>query len=433
VKIGRKIQVLMAIVAAVLSCPANVHAVLTIDIAKQAEGAGIPIAIVPFGAVQGAGGSVDIGEIVAKDLERTGKFNVMPATSMPGQPHDISEIDYAQWKNAAMENLVVGKATSSGAGYAVRFQLVDVFAGNHTLGYDSPTASGELRRRAHQIADMIYEKLTGQKGVADTRVAYVTVQGGGAGKQYALQVADSDGASAQTLFSSAEPIMSPAWSPDGRRLAYASFEERSISIYVQDVGTGSRQRVAGGAGAASAPAFSPDGQSLALAMSKDGNYDIYVMGLGSGQMRQVTDNAAIDTEPSWSPDGSRLIFTSDRGGTPQVYEVSVSGGPAKRITFQGSFNARPSYSPDGKLITMVHSDGGAYQIAVQDVSSGQVRTVTHSSLDETPRFAPNGSMILYSSGGTELGAVSVDGKVRQRLSSPGAEVREPAWGPIQKQ
>jgi TolB protein len=410
----------------------SVGAAMTIDIIKQAESTGIPIAIVPFGAAQGTGGSVDIGEIVAQDLARTGKFNVMPASSLPGQPHDISEVDYAQWKNAAMENLVVGKATAGGAGYDVRFQLVDVFAGNQLLGYDSPTASGELRRRAHQIADMIYEKLTGQKGVADTRMAYVTVQGSGSGKRYSLQVSDADGANAQTLFSSAEPIMSPAWSPDGRRLAYASFEERSISVYVQDAASGNRQRVAGGAGAASAPAFSPDGQSLALAMSKDGNYDIYVMGLGSGQMRQVTDNAAIDTEPSWSPDGSRLIFTSDRSGAPQVYEVPASGGPAKRITFQGSFNARPSYSPDGRLITMVHSDGGAYQIAVQDVSSGQVRTVSRSNLDETPRFAPNGSMILYSAGGTELGLVSVDGKVHQRLYSSGVEVREPAWGPIQK-
>ncbi len=406
------------------------EAALTIKITEGVSGA-IPVAIVPFGAEQGTGGSVDIGGIVAQDLARTGKFAVMPSGSMPAQPHDISEIDYAQWKNAAMENLVVGKATPSGAGYDVRFQLVDVFAGNQLLGYDSPTAPGELRRRAHQIADMIYEKLTGQKGVADTRVAYVTVQGSGPGKKYALQVADSDGANAQTLFSSAEPIMSPAWSPDGRRLAYVTFEDRSISIFVQDVETGNRQRVAGGAGAASAPAFSPDGLSLAIAMSKDGNYDIYVMTLGSGQMRQVTDSSAIDTEPSWSPDGSRLLFTSDRSGAPQVYETTVNGGAAKRMTFQGSFNARPSYSPDGKLMTMVHSDGGGYQIAVQDLSSGQVRPVTHSSLDESPRFAPNGSMILYSVGGTELGAVSVDGKVRQRLTSPGAEVREPAWGPIQ--
>jgi TolB protein len=409
----------------------NAQAVLTIKITKGIEKA-LPIAVVPFGS--GGALPVDIAAVVADDLERSGRFQPMATADMPSRPQTLSEIQFADWRRLAMDNLVVGKVTPLSSGeYQVEFRLVDVYKGAPLMGYTLASSSNQLRMMAHRIADLIYEKLLGVKGAFSTRIAYVTVGRGDGGKTYMLEIADVDGQNPQTLLTSQQPLMSPVWSPDGRRLAYVSFEGKNSAIYVQDVMSGSRQEVVAGPGINSSPAWSPDGGRLAVTLSRDGNPEIYVYHLAGARLQRVTNDPAIDTEATWSPDGSRLAFTSDRGGGPQIYQTSASGGSARRLTHQGSYNARPRYSPDGRLLTLVHGTGSSYRIAVLDLETERLNVLTDSRLDESPSFAPNSSMIIYATvggGGTELAAVSVDGRVRQRLGVLRGEVREPAWGPF---
>jgi TolB protein len=333
-----------------------------------------------------------------------------------------------------MENLAVGQVKPNGAGgYLIRFQLFDVYKGEQLVGYNIPTTERDLRATAHYIADIIYEKLTGQRGAFATRIAYVISTGGGkAGQQVSLKVADADGFNAQTIVTSDEPLMSPAWSPDGRKLAYVSFENRKPSIYVQEVFTGKREKVASFKGINGAPAWSPDGRKLALTLSKDGSPDIYVYNLNKKTLQRLTSHYAIDTEPAWSPDGSQIVFTSDRGGKPQIYRVPAFGGEEKRVTFEGNYNARASYSPDGKSLTLVTRQGSDFRIGVLDLQSNALQILSEGRLDESPSFAPNGSMVIYATkigSKGELAAVSVDGRVRQRLALQEGDVREPVWSP----
>jgi TolB protein len=407
-------------------------AVLTIRITQGAEGAQ-PIAIVPF--AEEAPLPEDMAEIVSADLARTGRFAPVPRSDLPARPADAAQVDFRDWRKLGAENLVVGRVRPQGAGqYGVEFQLLDVFKGQQLAGYTIPARSDSLRRVAHKIADLIYEKLTGERGAFATRVAYVTEsRGAGNSRRYALEVADSDGFNPHNVLESSQPIISPAWAPDGRRLAYVSFEDGRSTVYVQDLASGRRERVAAFEGINSAPAWSPDGSQLALTLSRDGNPDIYILDLASREVRRLTDNPAIDTEAAWAPDGKSLIFTSDRGGRPQIYRVSSSGGAARRITFEGDYNARPAYSPDGKRIAMIHGSGGSYRIALLDTETNALRVLTETRLDESPSFSPNGAMVIYASTdsrGGSLEAVSVDGRVRQRLSVPSGKVREPAWSPF---
>lgn len=411
---------------------------LTIEITEGAEGA-LPIAVVPFGW-QGPGGS-DIGttlaEIVRSDLQRSGRFNTLPVKDMLARPQSDADVEFRDWKVLGMDNLVVGHVRPNGQdGYLVRFQLFDVFKGEQLTGYNFPTTRRDLRSTAHKIADIIYEKLTGQPGAFDTRIAYVVSSRLADGSQeVSLKVADADGFDPQTIVTSSEPLMSPAWAPDGRRLAYVSFEQKKASVYVQEVFTGRRMKVASFKGINGAPAWSPDGRKLALTLSKDGNPDIYVLNLNRNTLTRLTDHYAIDTEPAWSPDGGSVVFTSDRGGQPQIYRVSAFGGKASRVTFEGPYNARPSFSPDGESLTMVTRQGGDYRIAVLDLRNNGLQVLSDGRLDESPSFAPNGSMIIYATkinGKGELAAVSVDGRIRQRLALQEGDVREPVWSPYTK-
>lgn len=406
------------------------HAELTIEINEGTVVDGIPVAVVPF-ASQGA--PVDIGAIINADLARSGYFRMMPRGSMPSQPSIASQVQFPQWQGLGQNYMAVGQINGNGGQYNVQFQLLDVSKGGAMMGYQMASSADDLRRTAHHIADLIFEKLTGKKGVFNGRIAYVTSDRKGKESQHKLQVSDTDGFNPQTIASSTQPLMSPSWSPDKKKVAYVSFEKHNAAIYVQTLATGERTRVAEFPGINGAPAWSPDGSKLALTLSKDGSPDIYTLDVSSRVLRRITKSFSIDTEPVWSPDGNNIVFTSDRGGKPQLYITSSQGGgEEQRITFSGDYNARASFSPDGQNIAMVHGNGGDYRIAVLDVNSKGINVLTNGPSDESPSFAPNGSMILYASKKGQTGflsAVTLDGKMQQRMVFNSGEVREPAWAP----
>ncbi len=413
-----------------LNAPMGHAAPLTIEITEGVEST-VPVAVVPF-ASQGA--PVNISAVVNADLERSGYFKMMNEQGMPSRPSAAAGVDFKEWQALGQNYMVIGQVSDAGGGqYNVQFQLLDVYKSGQLLGYRMTSSAADLRRTAHHISDLVFEKLTGKKGVFSGRIAYITTNNQGNKQQsHQLQVADADGFNPQTVASSVEPLMSPSWSPDGKKVAYVSFERKSAAIYVQTLATGERKRVAEFPGINGAPAWSPDGTKLALTLSKDGSPDIYVLNLSTGSLTKLTKSFAIDTEPSWSPDGSSIVFTSDRGGKPQLYMVSSRGGEEKRLTFSGNYNARGSFSPDGKNLVMVHGNGNDYRIAVMDMATRSINVLTDGRSDESPSFAPNGTMILYASkkGRTGfLSAVSLDGKMQQKLVFNSGEVREPAWAP----
>ena len=403
--------------------------------------AATPIAVVPM-PYQGSAGApqTDVAEVVRADLARSGQFRPLPPADLGAQrPTRGADIDYAYFRTLKQNYVVVGRVLDAGdGGYRVEYELFDVAKQERLLGLAMTARANAMRDVAHQIADAIYEKILGVRGAFWTRIAYVTASGTGKASRYALMVADSDGYNPQTVVRSNEPLLSPAWSPDGRKLAYVSFERGNSAIYIQDITTGGRELVSSFRGINSGPAFSPDGRKLALTLSRSGNPEIYVMDLGSKALTQITNQFGIDTSPVWSPDGASLYFTSDRGGRPQVYQAPASGGGATRITFEGAYNADPSLSFDGKKIAVAQGAGNTYRIAVLDRSLGSPRwsTLSPGSLDESPSFAPNASMILYAAREGRRGvlyAVSADGRVRQRLVLADGDVREPAWGPYRSQ
>lgn len=404
------------------------HAELTIEITKGTEGA-MPVAIVPF--AQNA--PVDMRAIINADLERSGYFTMMTESSMPAKPSTASEVNFPTWQGLGQQYMVIGRVANNGGQYNVEFQLFDVVKGEQVLGYQMAANDSNLRKTAHTISDMIFEKLTGKKGVFAGRIAYITSSKAGSQWTYQLQVADTDGATPQTITTSSQPLMSPAWSTDGHKIAYVSFENRKAAIFIQDVGSGSRTKVAEFQGINGAPAWSPDGSRLALTLSKDGNPDIYVLNIGTRALTRLTNNLGIDTEPTWSPDGNHIVFTSGRGGKPQLYMVSSQGGNEERISFSGDYNAKASFSPDGKYLVMVHGNGSNYRIGVMDMATRSINAITSGPHDESPSFAPNGTMVLYASrqsGSGFLSAVSIDGKMQQKLVFNSGEVREPAWAPV---
>ena len=399
--------------------------------------AALPIAVVPM-PYQGSGTApaTDVASVVRADLDRSGQFRSLPDRDMAERPTRGAEVNYPTWRLLKQDFLVVGHVLDAGdGGYRVEYELFDVAKQQRLLGFAMTARSNAMRDVAHQIADAIYEKITGVRGAFWTRIAYITSTGIGSNINYALMVADSDGVNPQTVVRSREPLLSPAWSPDGRKLAYVSFERGNSSIYIQEIATGAREVVSSAKGINGAPSFSPDGSKLALTLSYGGSPDIYVMNLATREKVQLTKHFAIDTEPTWMPDGQSIIFTSDRSGKPQLYQVSANGGEATRVTFAGEYNARATISYDGKHIAMAQGAGNVYRIAVLDRATGESKAVSVGNLDESPSYAPNGSMILYAA--TEgprgvLYAVSADGRVRQRLILADGDVREPAWSPFRQ-
>ncbi len=410
----------------------NAHAVLTIEITRGIELA-IPIAVVPFAWTGQGQLPVEVAQVVQEDLARSARFKPLSTDDMLTRPTQPEQILWQSWRVLGQDYLVIGQVQPVAADrLEIQFYLYDVFSGQELASYRLPARPQDLRRAAHKISDIVYEKITGEPGIFSSRIAYVTVGVQKGRRIYKLQVADADGYNPRTVVISPEPLMSPAWSPDGKQLAYVSFESRRPAIYIQTLSTGARERVAQFPGINGAPAWSPDGSKLAMTLSKDGNPDIYVFDLASRQLRRLTESTAIDTEPAWSPDGKWLAFTSDRGGNPQIYLMAASSGVPRRLTFKGDYNARPVFSKDGNFLAFVHG-GSGYRIAVLDLRDKSMKVLTSGPLDESPSFSPNGRMILYASrsqGRKTLAVVSLDGQVEQRLGTEEGDVREPAWSPF---
>ena len=409
---------------------------LTIEITKGADG-GIPIAVVPFKWQGQSALPVEVGDIIAADLYRSGQFNPLPVDDFLSRPSDESEVKYKDWRLIKAVNLVVGRVTQMGTDrYAVRFQLFDVFRERQLAAFLWKVTGNDLRKIAHQISDKVYEALTGRPGAFDSRIAYVTLlRTASKGSEYQLMVADADGYNPKQILRSPDPILSPAWAADGAWLAYVSFEDGRSKIFVQNLNTGARKKLAEFPGINGAPAWSPDGKHMAMTLSRDGNPEIYVMHIASGSLRRLTNHSSIDTEAAWSPDGRHLVFTSDRAGRPQIYRISAAGGRAERLTFEGKENARASYDRAGKHLTLVTNHGNGDQIGVFSLPTGSLEILTDGRLDESPTFAPNGAMILYAAqrgGSGLLSAVSADGRVRQVLRSESGTVREPAWSSLNR-
>jgi TolB protein len=418
-----------------LSLSLSAHSALRVEITKGADGA-LPIAIVPFQQqLQTATTDTDVASIVRSDLQRSGRFAPIEPDKLIARPRAVEDVNFKLWRVAGIDHLVIGDIKQLNAEqYEISFRLLDVFKGNQVLGYQFRATTKTLRSVSHHISDLIYESITGQKGAFDTKIAYVTTQRQqGRQPSYVLQVADTDGHNPQTVLTSQQPIMSPSWSPDGSQLAYVSFEKRKSEIYIQNLYTQQRQKVASFSGINGAPVWSPTGRELALTLSKEGNPDIYVLDVASKSLRQVTRHWGIDTEPAWTADGQELVFTSSRAGKPQIYRISSKGGAAKRLTFDGKYNASPEVSSDGRTLVYVQGEGNDFRIATMDMQSGFVQVLTDGPLDESPSFAPNGSMILYASTDQSQGvlaAVSSDGRFKQKLVLSEGDVREPTWGPF---
>jgi TolB protein len=396
----------------------------------EVSGVGLTQVPIAFAPLRGEETSPQkISSIVQADLERSGQFRGVTAGVVVDE---TQRPDISAMRQKGADALLTGSISRMNDGrYDVRVRLWDVVRGQDLGAMSYVVVTGDLRLASHKISDFVYEKLTGDKGVFSTRIAYVTKSG----NRFNLWVADSDGENAQSALASPEPIISPSWSPTGGQLAYVSFESRKPVVYVHDVSTGKRRVVANFRGSNSAPSWSPDGRSLAVTLSRDGGSQLFVIDANGGEPRRLTQSAAIDTEPVFSPDGTAIYFVSDRGGAPQIYRMPASGGPANRVTFNGTYNISPALSPDGRWLTYISRVGGAFKLHVMDIASGNVAAITDSNRDERPSFAPNSRLIVYATqqdGREALMTTTLDGRIKARLSCQAGDLREPNWGPFSK-
>lgn len=409
------------------------RAELTVEITQGVDEP-TPIAVVPFSWSGDQALPDDIAEVVGDDLYRSGMFKVMPRENMLSFPSDRNSLYFRDWRISGSDFIVIGRISEAEGQLNVAFELYDILKEERILGEDIKANRNNLRAVGHYISDKVFEALTGVRGAFSTRIVYVTAKQLATSKyRYRLMLADADGHNPRTILESKEPILSPAWSQDGSKLAYVSFESGRPAVYIQYLATGQREKVQSFRGLNGAPAWSPDGKKLALVLSKDGNPEVYVLDLQQRRLTRVTHHFGIDTEPSWSPDGQSLIFTSDRGGQPQIYSIYLPSRDVTRLTFEGQYNARGRLTQDGRFLAMVHQNNGSFHIAVQDLRTGRVDLLTETFMDESPTIAPNGSIILYATQeGIRgvLAAVSLDGRVKFRLPSTDGDVREPAWSPF---
>jgi TolB protein len=435
----RKIVISLILFSFALST--NAFALLNLELTRGVEGA-VPIAIASFGG-EAQAAPEDVSAIVTNDLKNSGRFKVFGRDVLSQSPSELTQVEYGYFRGLGVDKLVIGKVRSLGGDrYSVNVELLDVFKGKAGASSQSvvldqtfKVSGRQLRQLAHHISDLIYQQILGVKGIFSTRLAYVVVQRSANGApKYILEVSDQDGYNSHPLLSSTDPIMSPAWSPNGREIAYVSFENRRASIYIEDVSSGSRRVVSQSKGINGAPAWSPDGRKLAVVLSKDGSPNIYVLDLASRGLTQLTHDFFINTEPSFSPNGRSLVFTSNRGGAPQIYQLELGNKAVSRVSYDGDYNARASFTADGQHIAMLHRQSGIYNIGILDLDSGRFRLLTSSGIDnESPSIAPNGSMVMFGTlynGQSMLGMVSNDGKIQVRLPARNGEVQDPAWSPF---
>ncbi|MFT7410146.1 MAG: TolB protein [Oleispira sp.] len=410
------------------------RAELVIEITQGNQRA-IPVAVIPFNWKGIKALPENVAQIVSNDLGRSGYFNSLPKTEMLSLPNNDKEVFYRDWELLKQDYLVVGEVKpDTRDGYIINFMLIDVNTRTVLMNQKLTGGASALRDIAHFMSDRIFAALTGLPGAFSTKLVYVTTNRDRT--QFNLSYADADGAREQNIFSSKQPIISPAWSSDGKKIAYASFENGRSEIFIQEIATGKREKIASFKGSNSAPAFSPDDTQMAMVLSRNGNPDVYVMDLATRKLDRITTHYGIDTEPQWMPDGKNLIFTSSRIGKPQIYKVSLLQRKPKRITFEGDYNARARITPDGRKMVMVHRNGNNFHIATQNMKTGVLQILTsETQLDESPSVAPNGSMVVYAASIGDrsiLAAVSLDGEVKFRLPSKYGDVREPAWSPLLK-
>lgn len=409
------------------------RAELVIEITRGADDA-IPIAIVPLAGPQPPKSDA-LSDIIRANLERSGRFKPLPYEKLPVRPTSGGQVLYNEWRGSGANFLLVGSVTQTpDQRFEIRFELFSMDRQTRILGERMTIAAAQWRDAAHLISDKIFEAITGVKGAFSTRIVYVNQYRQNGRARYRLELADADGQRPLTLLDSAEPILSPSWSPDGKRIAYVSFESSRPAIYLQTITTRERQKLASFPGLNGAPAWSPDGTRMALTLSRDGNPEIYVMDIASKALTRLTNHLSIDTEPRWLPDGSGLIFTSDRSGNPQIYRLNLEDRSVRRLTFEGSYNSRADISSNGRYIAFVHRERGQrFQIAVQDLQTQVITIITQTPQDESPSFSPNGTQLVYATRRGkygELGIASTDGRFQVRLPAQLGEVREPAWSPF---
>jgi TolB protein len=426
---SRHLRHLLLLLALALGLAGTARAQLTIEIIGGGATT-VPIAIVPFAGE--ANYPYPLTEIVGADLARSGLFRLIDPSGVNPRPARSEDVRFGDWTARGADGVVVGSVTPQSDGRVeVRFFLLDAVKQTQLAGVSYVVTPAQFRATAHQIADIVYEKLTGDAGVFSTRIAYITKQG----SRYELLVADADGYNPQTIVTSNEPLLSPTWSPDGTRIAYVSLESKKPIIYVQSLATGQRKVLANFRGSNSAPAWAPDGNRLAVTLSRDGGSQLYLINPDGSGVQRLMNSDSIDTEANFAPDGKSILFTSDRGGSPQIYRLTLAGGAVERMTFDGNYNVSPRYLPDGKGFVFMRRDSGNFNVAIEDFATRQVQVLTQGTLDESPSVAPNGKLILYASetgGRGILAAVSSDGRVKQRLTAAASDVREPAWGPLRK-
>lgn len=415
----------------------SAFAVLNIEL-TQGIASAIPIAVVPFTQDDPAA-STDVTTVIHNDLANSGQFNVLANSAINQYPQAVSNVDMKYWQTKNVNDLVVGSVKSLGGGqYKVSFSLISLFdqaPNNVLLTQDFIVNQRELRRVSHHISDLIYQQLTGVRGIFSTRLAYVLVQRDNAHPpKYMLMVSDEDGYNPQPILVSSQPIMSPAWSPDGQQISYVSFESYLPQIYVSNVASGQRRLITSFSGINGAPEWSPDGKQLAVALSRGGvNPNIYTLNLASGKLQQITNDWSINTEPSWSKDGQTIVFTSDRGGSPQIYQINLSTKATERLSFDGNYNASAALTPDGQSLVLLNRQSGQFNVALLNLQTNSLKLLTNGGLNQSPSLAPNGKMVVYASkAGSKnlLAMVSVDGTVNMRLPDQQGDVQEPAWSPF---
>ncbi len=427
----RHLGCLLLVLSSLLASLARAE--LTIEITQGVDQP-VPVAVAPFGWQQAQALPEDVAQIIADDLYRSGLFGLMPRTSMLSFPTQSSEVFFRDWRLANQEYLLIGQVQPQPGGlYRIQYELYDVVKEQRLIGAYISGSAKQFRRMAHRIADAVYQKLTGIPGAFATEIVYVTAERLSQERyNYRLEVADADGANPRVILQSNQPILSPSWSRDGKKLAYVSFETGRPAIYIHDKQSGAREQVTRYRGLNGAPSWSPDGKKLALTLSKDGNPEIYTLDIASRKLTRITHHYGIDTEATWSADGKSILFTSNRGGQPQIYQQELASGWVERLTFEGDYNAKAHQTHDGRHLVMVHRNRGVFHIAVQDLKTGRFDVLSETYLDESPSIAPNGSIVIYATqeGNKEvLSAVSLDGQVKFRLPSKSGNVREPAWSP----